>query len=116
MHDYRGQRGQVFYASPQQPAIPDALSSEVAELGRILGYVPHHTSRTPMLPLDVPDKGLMPSALLNTYNVAKLAADGYTGKGTTIVFFAFDGFDQSDLDTFASTYELAAVHPGGRRR
>jgi kumamolisin len=76
VHDYKGQRGQVFYASPQQPTIPDALSSEVAELGRILGYVPHHTSRTPMLPLDVPDKGLMPGALLNTYNVAKLAADG----------------------------------------
>ena len=111
VHDYRGQRGQVFYASPQQPTIPDALSSEVAELGRILGYVPHHTSRTPMLPLDVPDKGLMPSALLNTYNVTRLAADGYTGKGTTIVFFAFDGFDQSDLDTFASTYGLPQFTP-----
>ena len=64
-----------------------------------------------MLPLDVPDKGLMPSALLNTYNVARLAADGYTGKGTTIVFFAFDGFDQSDLDTFASTYGLPQFTP-----
>jgi kumamolisin len=111
VHDYKGQRGQVFYASPQQPTIPDALSSEVAELGRILGYVPHHTSRTPMLPLDVPDKGLMPSALLNTYNATRLAADGYTGKGTTIVFFAFDGFDQSDLDTFASTYGLPQFTP-----
>jgi kumamolisin len=111
VHDYKGRRGQVFYASPQQPTIPDALSSEVAELGRILGYVPHHTSRTPMLPLDVPDKGLMPSALLNTYNVLRLAADGYTGKGTTIVFFAFDGFDQSDLDTFASTYRLPQFTP-----
>ena len=111
VHDYKGQRGQVFYASPQQPTIPDALSSEVAELGRILGYVPHHTSRTSMLPLDVPDKGLMPSALLNTYNVTRLAADGYTGKGTTIVFFAFDGFDQSDLDTFASTYGLPQFTP-----
>ena len=64
-----------------------------------------------MLPLDVPDKGLMPSALLNTYNATRLAADGYTGKGTTIVFFAFDGFDQSDLDTFASTYGLPQFTP-----
>jgi kumamolisin len=111
VHDYRGQRGQVFYASPQQPAVPDALSPEVAELGRILGYLPHHTSRTPMLPLDVPDKGLMPSALLNTYNVSRLAADGYTGKGTTIVFFAFDGFDQSDLDTFSAKYGLPQFTP-----
>jgi kumamolisin len=111
VHDYRGQRGQVFYASPQQPAIPDALSPEVAELGRILGYLPHHTSRTPMLPLDVPDKGLMPDALRNTYNTSRLAADGYTGKGTTIVFFAFDGFDQSDLDAFATKYGLPQFTP-----
>jgi kumamolisin len=111
VHDYRGKRGQVFYASPQQPAIPEPLRGEVDELGRILGYVPHHTSFSPMLPLDVPDKGLMPDTLLNTYNVSKLAADGYTGKGTTIVFFAFDGFDQTDLDSFASTYNLPKFTP-----
>lgn len=111
VHDYLGKRGQVFYASPQQPAIPDALTSEVAELGRILGYLPHHTSQTRMFPLDVPDKGLTPSALLNTYNASRLAADGYTGKGATIVFFAFDGFDQSDLDTFATTYGLPQFTP-----
>ncbi|HEX2284033.1 MAG TPA: S53 family peptidase [Mycobacterium sp.] len=111
IHDYRGQRGQVFYASPQQPAIPEALRGEVAELGRILGYTPHHMSRPPMLPLDVPSQGLTPQALRNTYNVGALAADGYTGKGITIVFFAFDGFDQADLDTFATTYGLPRFTP-----
>jgi kumamolisin len=111
VHDYRGKRGQVFYASPQQPSIPEALTPEVAEVGRILGYLPHHTSQTRMFPLDVPDKGLKPSALLNTYNASRLAADGYTGKGTTIVFFAFDGFDQSDLDAFATTYGLPQFTP-----
>jgi kumamolisin len=40
VHDYRGMRGQVFYASPQQPQIPEPLRDEVAELGRILGYTP----------------------------------------------------------------------------
>ena len=45
VHDYRGQRGQVFYASPQQPSIPEPLRVEVAELGRILGYTPHYMSR-----------------------------------------------------------------------
>ena len=111
VHDYRGLRGQVFYASPQQPAIPDVLRGEVGELGRILGYTPHHTSRTPMLPLDVPDKGLTPDALRNTYNANRLASDGYTGKGVTIVFFAFDGFEQADLDTFATTYGLPQFTP-----
>jgi kumamolisin len=111
VHDYRGLRGQVFYASPQQPAIPESLRGEVAEFGRILSYTPHHTSRPSILPLDVPDKGLTPAALLTTYNVNKLAAEGNTGKGQTIVFFAFDGFEQADLDTFATTYGLPKFTP-----
>ncbi|SEH52627.1 kumamolisin [Mycolicibacterium rutilum] len=111
VHDYRGRRGQVFYASPQQPQIPAGLSDEVRELGRILGYLPHHTSHIWTLPLDVPDKGLTPGNLLNTYNIAPLTAAGYTGKGTTIVFFAFDGFAQADLDTFADTYGLPRFAP-----
>ena len=111
VHDYRGRRGQVFYASPQQPSVPVPLRGEVTELGRILGYTPHHLSRPPFLPLDVPDRGLTPSALLTTYNANRLAAQGYTGKGTTIVIFAFDGFQQADLDTFATSYGLPKFTP-----
>lgn len=111
VHDYRGQRGQLFYASPQQPSVPDQLRPEVVELGRILSYIPHHTSKPPMLPLDVPDQGLQPSALRNTYNVTKLASEGFTGKGQTIVFFAFDGFDQADLDSFATLFKLPRFTP-----
>jgi kumamolisin len=111
VHDYRGRRGQVFYASPQQPSIPEPVRSEVAELGRILGYTPHRMSRPEFFTLDVPEKGLTPEALRNTYNANLLAADGYTGKGTTIVFFAFDGFEQADLDMFASTYGLPQFTP-----
>jgi kumamolisin len=110
VHDYRGQRGQVFYASPQQPAVPEPLRGEVAEFGRILGYTPHHMSR-PDFKLDVPDKGLSPNALRNTYNADDLTAQGFTGKGVTIVFFAFDGFEQADLDTFAGTYGLPQFTP-----
>lgn len=111
VHDYRGRRGQQFYASPQQPTVPAALRNEVTELGRILSYIPHRMSRPDILPLDVPDQGLAPNALLNTYNVTPLAQDGYTGKGITIVIFAFDGFRQSDLDTFATTFGLPAFTP-----
>lgn len=111
VHDYRGLRGQLFYASPQQPSVPEELRSEVVEFGRILSYIPHHTSQPPMLPRDVPDQGLQPSALLNTYNVSKLAAQGFTGKGQTIVIFAFDGYNQSDLDSFASQYGLPKLVP-----
>ncbi len=111
VHDYLGRRGQVFYASPQQPSVPEPLRDEVAELGRILGYTPHHMSRPSFPPLDVPDMGLAPDALLRAYNAHQLAADGYTGKGTTIVVFAFDGFDQDDLDLFATTHGLPKFTP-----
>ncbi|MBV8928429.1 MAG: S53 family peptidase, partial [Mycobacteriaceae bacterium] len=91
----------VFYASPQQPAVPQPLDEEVAELGRILGYTPEHMATR--FAQDVPNKGLTPSGLLNSYDANDLAAQGFTGKGSTIVFFAFDGYAQSDLDAFATT-------------
>ncbi|MCV7288522.1 peptidase S53 [Mycolicibacterium wolinskyi] len=111
IHDYRGQQGQVFYASPHQPAVPDVLQGEVDELGRILGYTPHKMSLPWILPLDVPDRGLTPSGLLKTYNAEGLAAQGFTGKGTTIVIFAFDGYDQADLDSFTTLWNLPPLNP-----
>ncbi|CAN5838970.1 S53 family peptidase [soil metagenome] len=111
VHDYRGMRGQVFYASPQQPDVPEALRSTVSELGRILGYTPHHQARPELVPLDIPTRGLTPNALLTAYNAAPLAAAGFTGKGQTIVFYSFDGYDQSDLDHFAETSDLPPLKP-----
>ena len=40
VHDYRGRKGQVFYASPQQPSVPAPLRGVVTGLGRIIGYTP----------------------------------------------------------------------------
>jgi kumamolisin len=111
IHDYRGKKGQEFYASPQQPVVPSQLRDEVAEIGRILSYTPHHSSVPPTFPLEVPDRGLSPNALLTTYNAAKLARDGITGKGQTIVIFAFNGFSQSDLDLYATTSGLPTFTP-----
>ena len=111
IHDYRGRRGQEFYASPQQPEVPEHLRGEVAEFGRILSYTPHHMSSPDFIPLEVPDRGLSPAALRTTYNAETLNERGYTGKGQTIVIFAFDGFDQSDLDTFTETFGLPQLTP-----
>jgi kumamolisin len=111
VHDYRGQRGQEFYASPQQPEVPEPLHDEVAGFGRILSYTPDHMSRPVILKEDVPDRGLTPDALLTTYNAAGLAKAGFTGKGSTIVIFAFDGYDQNDLDLFATTFGLPKFTP-----
>ena len=119
VHDFRGQKGQVFYASPQQPSVPSPLRGAVTGLGRIMGYTPHRVAGPGVFPLDVPKGGLTPSGLLEAYNATPLAEAGFTGKGATIVFFEFDSYDQKDLDIFADTSGLPRVTPvviGGQPR
>jgi kumamolisin len=108
---YHGRKGQVFYASPQQPSVPGPVNGVVTSVGRILGYTPHREARQGFLPLDVPDKGLGPRALLEAYNANPLVAQGFTGKGTTIVFFEFSGYDQDDLDAFSDSSGLPRFTP-----
>ena len=103
--------GRVFYASPSQPAIPDSARSEVAGLGRILGYLPYRESRPPTPPMDVPDGGLLPNQLVRAYNAAPLRQAGHTGKGITVIVFAFDGFDQQDMDSFAEWFDMPPFAP-----
>ena len=111
VHDYRGTHGQVFYASPQQPHVPAMLTREVADVGRVLGYTPHREADRWQLPLEVPGQGLTPPTLLRAYNIEPMRKAGFTGKGTTVVVFAFDGFDQADLDMFADTFALPRFTP-----
>jgi len=101
IHDYRSRSGEVFYAAARQPSIPTPLTTEVGELGTILGYQLMHRALPPNIPVDVPRGGLKPPALLRTYNAEPLARDGFTGKGQTVVFFEIDGFKQADLDQWA---------------
>lgn len=110
VHDFRGRRGQTFYASPSQPALPAALRGEVSAVGRILGYLPHRMAY-PIFPRDVPRPGLTPRDLLTAYNATPLTDAGYTGQGQTLVIFAFDGFDQTDLDMFADMSKLPRFTP-----
>jgi len=111
INDYRGSHGGVFYASPQQPRVPVAAASEVAALGRVLGYTPHRGAQRWMIPGEVPGRGLTPDALMRTYNIDSLHNEGFTGRGTTVVVFAFDGFDQADLDQFAAAFALPRFVP-----
>lgn len=110
VRDFIGRRGQRYYASPFQPTVPTALRSDVTAVGRILGYLPYRMAR-PDWSLDVPIPGLKPQDLLRAYNATPLAEAGYRGQGQTIVIFAFDGYDQSDLDMFADTSRLPRFTP-----
>jgi len=114
IHDYRTrigpEPGRVFYASRQQPGVPPDVRAEVSGVGRILSYVPYRQS-LPSLPREVPGGGLGPNQLLNAYNATPLVREGHTGKGRTVVVFAFDGFNQSDIDTFADSSGLPRFTP-----
>jgi len=110
VHDYR-RREARFYASPRQPAVPPPLRGVVSAVGRILSYTPHRMAIPGMLPLDVPKGGLSPRGLLQAYDALPLAEAGFTGRGATIVFFAFDKADQQDLDTFSDSSGLPRFTP-----
>lgn len=110
VHDYQGRQGQRYYASPEQPEVPASLRADVTGVGRILSYLPHRNAR-PVLALDVPRLGLTPPDLLRAYNAKALADDGYRGLGQTVVIFAFDGFEQRDLDAFADISGLPRFTP-----
>jgi kumamolisin len=119
IHDYRSRSGQIFYAAAQQPSIPSPLRDEVSELGSILGYQLMHRAKPSTIPVDVPRGGLIPPALLRTYNAEPLARSRFTGKGQTVVFFEIDGYKQADLDRWADklgsprfTPELIGGQPG----
>lgn len=111
VREYRGRRGQVFYASPQQPSVPRSLQHDVSGVGRILGYTPHHMAKPVISQTDTSQPGLTPGQLLTAYNADDLAAQGFTGKGATIVLFEFDGFEQADLDAFAELTGLPDFTP-----
>lgn len=116
LHNYRiregADTGRVFFASPQQPEIPLATRTEVAGLGRVLGYTPNREAMPPMpLPREVPDGGLRPRQLLTAYNATPLVDKGNTGKNQTVIVFGFDGFHQEDLDTFADFAQLPRFTP-----
>jgi kumamolisin len=64
-----------------------------------------------MPPAEVPDQGLTPSAVLRTYNIAPLREAGNSGQGSTVVVFAFDGFNQADLDAYSAMFNLPAFTP-----
>ncbi len=111
VHDYRGPLGPVFYASPQQPAVPGALDGDLDGVGRVLGYSPHHSDAPTPPPRDVPNGTLAPATVRTTYNVAPLTAAGFTGAGETVAVFAFSGYEQSDLDEFSDRFGLPRFRP-----
>lgn len=103
VHNYRTGDGHVFYAAARQPGVPSSLRGQVTDVGRILGYGRRRVAKPPIIPLDVPDPGLTPTLMVTAYDVTPLAA---TGKGQTIAFYEWGGYDTTDLDAYATHFKL----------
>ena len=71
VRDYRGRRGQTFYAATSQPELPPSLVAELSGFGRVLGYTPFRESRPLIAPRDVPAGGLSAQDLRRAYNVSR---------------------------------------------
>ncbi len=116
VRDYRSRSGQAFYAATNQASVPRAVAGEVTQVGRILSYRPRQLTALGRPRADVPANGLNPRQLLTAYNATSLASAGYTGKGSTVVFFEWSPPTQSDLDAFARQAGLpqfTVTMPGG---
>ena len=111
IHRYRARHGEIFDAADRQPGIPAPAAGEVAALGRILTYTRYREGLPPTPPRDVPGGGLMPTELSSAYNMTGLTRLGYTGEGSTVVVFSFDGFEQSDMDSFADWFDVPRFTP-----
>ncbi|HVA07291.1 MAG TPA: S53 family peptidase, partial [Acidimicrobiales bacterium] len=107
IESYRARTGRHFYASDQQPGVPDALSAEVTGIGRISNYgQPTFQFRTSDF---VPNGGLTPSGLLQAYQATPLAERGFQGQGETIVLIEYTPVKLSDLNAFTQKFGLPPI-------
>jgi kumamolisin len=109
VHDYRSHTGHPFYAAQRQPAVPSALAGQVSQVGRIVSYAPRQLASG--LLADAPPNGFDPQQLITAYRATALAAAGYTGRGSTIVFFEWSPPLQADLDAFDRRAGLPSLTP-----
>ena len=113
IHDYRDRSGVRFYAATRDVPVPEELRGDVVQVGHIVSYVPSNRTAVPGpgVRADVPPDGLSPQNTLQAYQATSLARAGYTGKGDTVVFFEWSPAVQSDLDAFASKFNLPPLRP-----
>jgi kumamolisin len=101
---YRSPGGSRFYASAKDPTLPRALRGAVRQAGHLSSYFAPNRHA-------IPAGGLGPTNLLAAYDISPLRRLGLDGAGQTVAFLEFDGFKQSDFDTFTHKYGLPPLHP-----
>lgn len=100
IEDYRLTDGTTFYASLDAPRLPPAVSAVVSSVTGLDNY--RHTTTFAVRP-----GGLLPSDVLNFYNLKALRDSGLDGSGQTVVLPEIDDLPNlNDLNRFASKFGL----------
>lgn len=104
IESYELANGSTFYASLDQPVMPQSLAAVVASVSGLDSY--HRTRGFAVHP-----GGLVPTDVLAYYNLKPLRDAGLDGTGQTIVLPEIDDLlNLSDLNKFASKYGLPAFN------
>jgi kumamolisin len=102
---YRSKTGLSFIASRQDPVIPAALRGIVVESTHLTTYSPYRTAAAPQGGFSAQQASL-------AYGVKDLHDQGYDGAGQTVSIYAIgDGYNQADLDTYATKMGLPPLKP-----
>jgi kumamolisin len=102
--NFRLPNGNRFYASVDQPRIPAQLAAIVASVTGLDNY-------TRALSHAVRPGGMTPTDVLAFYNLKALRDRGLDGAGQTIVLPEIDDVNLSDLNKFATKFNLPPFGP-----
>jgi len=104
-HSYRSVSGTDFVASATDPVIPGPLKSLVVDVSHLNTYIAYQTAAAPA-------GGFKPQEARLAYGIKELQDQGFDGSGETVSIWALgDGFNQGDLDTWASKMGLPPLKP-----
>ena len=102
---YRSRNGIGFIASRLDPVIPAPLRGIVVGSTHLTTYSPYRTAAAP-------EGGFSAQQAALAYAVKDLNDQGYDGAGQTVSIYAIgDGYNQGDLDTYATKMGLPPLKP-----
>ncbi|QQE79883.1 protease pro-enzyme activation domain-containing protein [Alicyclobacillus sp. SO9] len=136
INNYKDSSGKKFYANATSPTLPTSLAAQVIGISGLNDKASwHHASATPLqskkgLPGihhtilasmlnhsttphlgNGPAGGYTPTELRSAYNVSPLTSAGINGSGQTVALFELDGYNQSNISTYDSYYNLGSASP-----
>src|SRR3989442_11873777 len=102
-----------FFGNDSQPVLPPSIAAAVVG---VAGLNNHYLARRigrvqPKAGGTGPNGGFTPAELKSAYNVAPLAALGFSGQGQPLGLLGLDGFNQANINVYDSNYVLATVTP-----